>query len=132
MCDECHQSPHATMCPNNPALAEDHPIMKTCPICEREFDEEDMDYAVCADCFDANSVFGRAYQYGMFRKCNVEVNGFVAFMLSSGVITEVLYQYLLTFWKNFTVMTNEDVRKFISEDLGDFADWLAEQKKGGG
>ena len=132
MCDECHQSPHATMCPNNPALAGDHPIMKKCPICEREFDEEEMDYAVCDECLKKNQTYETAIKYGAASKMSVMVNSFFWFLFDERAINRILAVAALDEKRNDAMLLTEDVPKFFNNDPSDFADWLKERKKGGG
>ena len=132
MCDECHQSPHATMCPNNPALAGDHPIMKKCPICEREFDEEEMDYEVCDECLEEAGTRENALDYGDARREKIEINGLLASVLTPSQISVALLHYLRDMERVNPRKVPELICKFMFEDRGDFADWLVEQKKGGG
>ena len=129
MCDECHQSPHATMCPNNPALAGDHPIMKTCPICEREFDEDDMFYSVCDECLERNLHQTNAIAYGSKRTETIEINGYLAHEFSRDQIEEILIREIENM-TGFFYRWND--KRYIRQDSSDFADWLVEQKKGGG
>ena len=132
MCDECHQSPHATMCPNNPDLAGDHPIMKTCPICEREYDEDWMEESVCAACMALNMTWENAEKYGSKRKVDVKINAFWEKLFTPIMINEILKEKALEFKSLFPYMAQEDVENFFDDDPRDFADWLVEQKKGGG
>ena len=128
MCDECHQSPHATMCPNNTAFAEDDPIMKTCPICEREYDEDSMEESVCAACMKLNMTWENAEKYGDERKINVEVNAFWAKLFTPSMIDEILEEKALEFKRLCPYMAQEDVENFFDDDPSDFSDWLIEQK----
>ena len=132
MCDECHQSPHATMCPNNPALAGDHPIMKKCPICEREYDEDWMEESVCAACMELNMTWENAEKYGSKRKVDVKINALWAKLFTPTMTNEILKEKALEFKSLFPYMAQEDVENFFNDDPRDFSDWLVEQKKGGG
>jgi hypothetical protein len=128
MCDECHQSPCATMCPNNTALADDDPIMKTCPICEREYDEDWMEESVCAACMKLNMTWENAEKYGDKRKINVEVNAFWAKLFTPSMINEILKEKALEFKGLCPYMAQEDVENFFDDDPSDFADWLKEHE----
>ena len=128
MCDECHQSPCATMCPNNPALAEDRPIMKRCPICEREYDEDCMEESVCAACMKLNMTWENAEKYGSKRKVDVKINALWAKLFTPSMINEILEEKALEFKRLCPYMAQEDVESFFDDDPSDFADWLKEQK----
>jgi hypothetical protein len=127
MCDECHQSPCATMCPNNPAFADDDPIMKKCPICLREYDDS-MGYPVCFVCLRENMTFDTAEKYGDERKINVEVNAFWAKLFPAAMINDILREKADEYKSIFPFMAREDTDNFFKDDLSDFADWLKEQK----
>ena len=131
MCDECHQSPHATMCPNNPALADDDPIMKRCPICEREFDEEEMTWSVCDECLEKNATDENAMAYGEVdtHRTWVKINSYVAWHYSESEINEILkHIFVEHIYLAGVDEKNEDPQGFCEEDDGAFADWLKEQK----
>lgn len=127
MCDECHQSPCATMCPNSIALAEDDPI-KTCPICEEIYYNVSMDYPVCLVCLRKNMTFDTAEKYGDKRKINVAVNAFWAKLFTPSMINEILREKAVEYKSIFPFMAREDTDNFFKDDLSDFADWLKEQK----
>lgn len=125
MCDECHQSPCATMCPNS--IADDDPV-KTCPICEREYDEEWMEESVCAACMKLNMTWENAEKYGSNRKVDVEINAFWAKLFTPSMINEILREKAVAYTRIFPFMAQEDVEDFFDDDPSDFADWLKEQK----
>jgi hypothetical protein len=128
MCDECHQSPCATMCPNNTALADDDPV-KTCPICEEcYYSDDSMDYPVCFGCLCKNMTFDTAEKYGDERKINVEINAFWAKLFPAAMINEILREKAVEYKSIFPFMAREDTDNFFKDDLSDFADWLKEQK----
>jgi hypothetical protein len=128
MCDECHQSPCATMCPNNTALADDDPIMKTCPICEEcYYSDDSMDYPVCFGCLCKNMTFDTAEKYGDERKINVEINAFWAKLFPAAMINEILREKAVEYKSIFPFMAREDTDNFFKDDLSDFADWLKER-----
>lgn len=129
MCDECHQHPHATMCPNNPTLADDDPIMKRCPICEREFDEEEMDNDVCDECLQKNNTYENALKWGASDKTAVTINGYLAWQFSVEAIEEILKHELD---EALALGVLSDYSNYNMGAKSDFADWLVEQKKGGG
>ena len=125
MCDECHQSPCAAMCPNS--IADDDPIMKKCPICEREYDEDLMEESVCAACMELNTTWEIAEKYGSNRKVDVEINAFWAKLFTPSMINEILREKAVAYTRIFPFMAREDTDNFFKDDPSDFADWLKEQ-----
>lgn len=128
MCDECLQNPCANTCPNNPHFY-DNPVMKTCPICEREYDEEDMMWSVCDSCLFAAETYENALAWGNEEKKEIEINGFLAYAFTSDQIEEVLREKL----DEYGNITIDRARKSYAEeycydDKSAFADWLVEQK----
>lgn len=132
MCDECHQSPHATMCPNNPALADDDPIMKTCPICEREFPEEEMLRSVCDGCLADAMKIADVRSYGQARMQKTELNPLWVSFFSTQQIDTILFHEAQTTFRFFPTVVQRYVEETARDDESDFADWLVERKKGGG
>ena len=126
MCDECHQSPHATMCPNGTPTVDEYLV--DCALCGAEVDEETTTYGICEKCWTDHHNFDNALAYGRTARVDVSVNGLYAKILSpdqievalEGVIREVidLYPYYAEMY----------AKRFLSDDDGDFADWLKEQK----
>lgn len=129
MCDECHQSPCATMCPNGTPVVDDEPIMKTCPICLRVYAEDVPEDLVCADCLKLNMTWGNAEKYGSNRKVDVEINAFWAKLFTPSMIDEILREKADEYKSAFPYMAREDTDNFFKDDLSDFADWLKERKK---
>ena len=133
MCAECgFIKGHATMCPNNPALAGDNPIMKQCPICEREFDEEEMIWSVCDECLAVNMTFAKVHAYGNDRMQETTLNPLWIKFFSPQQIDTILMQHANTTFKFFPTVAQRYVEETARDDESDFADWLVEQKKGGG
>jgi hypothetical protein len=127
MCDECHQSPCANMCPNSIALADDDPV-KTCPICEEcYYSDDSTDYPVCLVCLRENMTFDTAEKYGSNRKVDVEINAFWAKLFTPSMINEILREKAVEYKSIFPYMAREDTDNFFKDDLSDFADWLKEQ-----
>ena len=100
MCDECHQHPHATMCPNG--------------ICEKCWTD--------AHTFDNSTVYGATHQESF------KINGLYAKILTPDQIDSALCQAVLDmkkFYYDFAIKTADE---FLRDDDGDFADWLKAQK----
>ena len=129
MCQECgHIHGHAGQCPMNPK--EDEPIMKTCPICEREFDEELVEDGVCTTCLTEQATYETAIKYGAERKQTVEINGFLAYAFDKDEIEEALMKILEEIPKLPMPPEGEFVAlDYCFEDTMDFADWLVKQKE---
>ena len=130
MCDECHQSPHATMCPNGTPMVD--VIYVDCALCGAEVDEETTTYGICEQCWNDHHNIDNALAYGETARQDVSVNGFCAKLLTPDMIAialQQLYLHMQMYYYDFTAKT---ANEFLADDDGDFADWLVEQKKGGG
>ena len=126
MCDECHQNPHATMCPNGTPMVD--VIYVDCALCGAEVDEETTTYGICEKCWTDHHNIDNALAYGSTNRENVSVNGLYAKMLTPEQIDAALRQVVLDmkkFYYDFAIKTAEE---FLRDDDGDFADWLKEQK----
>lgn len=127
MCNECLRSPCANTCPNNPNYDDERTV--TCPLCGKEYDEGEMDYAVCDDCITRNSSFSAAIKYGESAQAEVSINGFYAKMLTQDQINEALNAIVMEFAQYYSSIAVNNARDFINDDPDNFADWLIEQKK---
>ena len=107
---------------------DEEPIMKTCPICEREFDEDDMDYPVCDECIRRASSLATALKYGGERKQKVEINSLYAKVLSPEQIDEALKSAVEDMRTHYIGFFLKSLHEFINDDTRDFADWLVDQK----
>ena len=132
MCDECHQSPHATMCPNGKPMVDT--IYVDCALCGAEVDEETTTYGICEKCWMDHHNFDNALAYGAeahVKNC-AEINGFYAYILTPEQIEVALRQVVFDMKKYYYDFAIKTADEFLRDDDGDFADWLVEQKKGGG
>jgi len=124
MCDECHQHPHATMCPNGTPMVD--VICVDCALCGAEVDEETTNYGICEKCWTDHHNFDNALAYGRIAHKNVAINGLLAKILTPAQIHDALYRFLMHDVKfDFVIRTADE---FLREDDGDFADWLKAQK----
>lgn len=132
-CSECLRpnGEHAATCPNNPDFYGE-PYMKICPICEHAYEEDLMDESVCAACQVLKMTWENAEKYGEQREVDVKINALWAKLFTPTMINEVLQEKALEYKSLFPYMAREDVENFFNDDPSDFADWLVEQKKGGG
>jgi len=120
---------HAATCPNNPHFYDD-PEMKTCPICGREFNEEDMDYSVCAICSDKNATYENALAFGETDKYEIEINDFLASIFTKKEIEEILLRELNENGNVFVKNARESMAFAYCRDAPSaFADWLKERKE---
>ena len=128
MCQECgFITGHANTCPNNPDIYE--PILTDCILCGREVDEIETTYGICEKCWTEHHNFDNALAYGATATESVKVNGLFAKVLTPDQINEALKCAVMDmkkFYYDFTVSATND---FLSDDDGDFADWLKEQKE---
>ena len=128
MCDECHQSPHATMCPNGTPMVDT--IYVDCALCGAEVDEETTTYGICEKCWtDAHTIDNAiAYGYSLRGKDILTVNAFYTYMLTPNQIDDALRELVNT----MRLFRNDYVRRvsdeFLRDNDGDFADWLKDQK----
>ena len=126
MCDECHQSPHATMCPNGTPMVD--VIYAECVLCGAEEDETEIYYGICERCWTDYHNFDNALAYGAVNQESIKINGLYAKVLTPDQINEALKCAVMDmkkFYYDFTVSATND---FLSDDDGAFASWLKEQK----
>ena len=127
MCDECHQNPHATMCPNGTPMVD--VIYVDCALCGAEVDEETTNYGICEKCWADHHNFDNALAYGETAQVDVKVNGLYAKVLTPEQIDVVLSSTINDMRKSFYASAVlQGVREFLADDDGDFAGWLKEQK----
>lgn len=124
MCDECHQHPHATMCPNGTPMVDEYLI--DCALCGAEVDEETTTYGICEKCWTEHHNFSNAFAYGETARVDVSVNGLYAKMLTPDQIETALRHAMLYEMPYDLVVRFSN--EFLRDDDGDFADWLKEQK----
>ena len=126
MCDECHQQPHATMCPNGTPMVD--VIYVDCALCGAEVDDETTMYGICEKCWAAHHNFDNALAYGNTAQESVKINGLFAKMLTPDQIDSALCQAVLDMKKYYYDFAIKTADEFLRDDDGDFADWLKEQK----
>ena len=128
MCDECHQSPHATMCPNGTPMVDE--ILVDCALCGAEVDEETTTYGICEKCWTDHHNFDNALAFGateLGKDC-VQINGFYAYNLTPDQINAALRQAVMDMKKYYYDFAIKTADEFLRDDDGAFADWLKEQK----
>jgi len=126
MCDECHQHPHATMCPNGTPMVD--VIYVDCALCGAEVDEETTTYGICEKCWTEHHNFDNALAYGAASQLSVKINGLYAKMLTPEQIDAALRQVVLDMKKFYYEFAIKTADEFLRDDDGDFADWLKAQK----
>ena len=126
MCDECHQSPHATMCPNGTPMVD--VIYVDCALCGAEVDEETTIYGICEKCWTDHHNFDNALSYGATATESVKINGLFAKVLTPDQINEALKVAVMDMKKFYYDFTIKAANEFLTDDDGAFADWLKDQK----
>ena len=126
MCDECHQHPHATMCPNGTPMVD--VIYVVCALCGTEVDEETTTYGICEKCWTAHRNFGNALAYGAVNQLSVKINGLFEKLLTPDQIDEALEAAVMRMKSEFPLFVERETKAFLSDDDYDFADWLKKQK----
>ena len=128
MCDECHQSPNATMCPNGTPMVDEYLV--DCALCGAEVDEETTTYGICEKCWTDYHNFDNALAYGARKREYLpsEINEFYAYILTPEQIDAALKQVVLDMKKYYYDFAIKTADSFLRDDDGDFADWLKEQK----
>lgn len=112
-------------CPN--CGSPDFELVGTCIECGAAKVDENLFNGMCIDCIrHAAYDVRKTMDYGNDRKEAVELNGVLAFALST-----VQIEAILTNW----LMTNGDIEaegfKFATDDIYDFSDWLVEHREDG-
>ena len=126
MCDECHQNPHATMCPNGTPMVDEYLV--DCALCGSEVDEETTTYGICEKCWTDHHNFDNALAYGATVTESVNINGLYAKLLTPDQINEALKCAVMDMKKFYYDFTIKAANEFLTDDDGNFADWLKEQK----
>ena len=122
MCSECNQSPCATMCPNGDPTVDE--ILIECALCGKEVDEETTTYGICEKCWAEHHNFDNALAYGSTATESVKINGLFAKVLTPEQINEALKCAVMDMKKFYYDFTASATNDFLSDDDGDFADWL--------
>lgn len=126
MCDECHQSPHATMCPNGTPMVD--AIYVDCALCGSKVDEETTTYGICEKCWTDAHTLINARLYGERARESVSLNGFFVKLLTPSLINNIIFNAVLDDLLRPNESTMKIIDEFLRDDDGDFADWLKEQK----
>ena len=105
--------------------SEDIEEAESCVECGAVKSKDSLINGICAGCIkEAAEDMRLAYQYGADRTSVIELNGVLAM-----AFTRVQIEAILENW----LMTNGDFGKecfqFATDDEGDFAEWLKEEKK---
>lgn len=126
MCDECHQHPHATMCPNGTPMVD--VIYVDCALCGAEVDEETTTYGICEKCWTDAHTCNNAIAYGKTAQQIVKINGLFAKALTPEQINDAIEGAFYDREKFVNQFIDKSADEFLRDDDGDFADWLKVQK----
>lgn len=99
-----------------------------CALCGDEVDEETTMYGICEKCWSAHHNFDNALAYGATAQESVKINGLFAKALTPDQINEALKSVVMGMKKEYPDFTERMVREFLSDDDGDYAEWLVNQK----
>ena len=91
-----------------------------CKVCGEWYDSNDYDYDVCEVCTEEYQTVGDALEYGAEDTTDVEINGFVASVLSEEQINRILIKWVE---ENF-VDHSKDVIAYCEEDKLCFTEYL--------
>lgn len=128
MCQECgFITGHANTCPNNPDIYE--PILTDCVLCGREVDEIETTYGICEKCWTEAHNFENAMRYGASNQLSVKINGLYAKALTPEQIDSALHESMIAVKLFAPDRCDKLVQSFLSDDDGDFSDWLKGEKK---
>jgi hypothetical protein len=96
---------------------------KPCQVCEERFNEDELEYGVCAECFEEKR-FDVEFCYGISKAEteSIEINSFVAAMFSADEIEAILMREIRSAEK-------VDCSPFIEGDKMWFAEALKEACK---
>ena len=110
-------------CPNCGSV--DFEEAEQCDICGEWHAADYLRGGVCEKCRERDDP-REAYAYGSARKSCVELNGFLAYAYSAQEIEAALWQDLMS---SRPALVKEYANKYITDDIGDFAEWLKEEKQ---
>jgi hypothetical protein len=90
-----------------------------CKICGVWFDNSGL-YGICEGCLEEYETVGTALEIGDANREDVEINSFVASVLSADRINHILEKWVE---ENYTDHSS-DVRRFLNRDLGVFSEHI--------
>jgi len=109
-------------CCSNPHLVE----TKYCKICDKYYYDKDREVVndICEYCLQEQANFNNALKYGEEQTQHLNINGFIASLLSEETINKTLVDYI-----KLNKLTRDELlaEQFCLEDKWDFAEFL---KKG--
>ena len=94
-----------------------------CRICRKKFREENLYQGLCRTCIKEWETVGDALEWGEERTENIQINGFVAHVLSEEQINKILAKWCE---ENF-VDGSKDVVEFCELDKFEFVGHIAEK-----
>ena len=95
---------------------------KKCNVCGEWFDNTDLN-GVCEGCLEEYETVGEALEIGENDTTSVDINGFVASVLSVEQINKILCKWVE---ENF-IDHSKDVVKYCEENKAYFSDYLADK-----
>lgn len=95
-----------------------------CEVCGEWFDNSDL-HGVCECCLDEFETVGNALAIGETDTINVEVNGFIANVLSTEQMNKILTKWVE---ENFVDGAREVV-KYCEADKQSFSEWIVDKCK---
>ena len=93
-----------------------------CKVCGGLYSDDELESGVCRECIDKHTTFDNCIEFGNDCKVNVKINGFVAYVLSSEQINEILIREAKKANEIIPFETTEQL-EFVASDTG----WFAEQ-----
>ena len=106
---------------------DDEPPMVECALCEDEVDEGTTLYGICEKCWAAHHNFDNALAYGNTAQESVKINGLFAKILTPDQIDNALSFAVRDMKSFFPDFVERETKAFLSDDDGDFAEWLKQQ-----
>lgn len=97
---------------------------KECPECGEYHARE---YDVCDECLEEKMTFDniRKYSDDRFSDSEVKVPCYIAEILGDEIIVDVLYNELKRHFDGY----EEETKKFITEDVEDFLEWMKKKEE---
>lgn len=119
--DLCCYNPTEYFCPY--CGSDDFDEATECPLCGDYYDASD-DVHVCEGCLCDEENIVNAIEYGADRTEDVEINGFVANMLSAEKINEILINYAKEHYTEYP----SAITKYLEWDKPQFSEFLIERR----
>ena len=98
---------------------------RQCEICGEYYSDEDYPYNVCECCAEQFETIESALEIGSNNTEKINVNGFVAYMLTEEEINAILTKHIIENYAD----DSSDISDYCKNDMDYFADFIIEKEE---